>query len=86
MSAPTYESAETCLDVWLRFHETPNDADENGDDEPAEAEANTYRTPDGYRVEWYLNAVGLVKSPPLFDTYAKARAWLTDNGFQDFTS
>ena len=79
-------STETIMDVWLRFHESPNDVDENGDDELAEAEANKWRTDEGYRVEWYLNAVGLVKSPPLFDTYREARAWLEAQGFEDFTS
>ena len=64
------------LDVWLRI---PDDADE------AEAEANTYMTDTGYRVEWYLTAVSLVKGVE-FDTLADAYDWLQDAGFQDFTA
>lgn len=70
---------ETCLDVWLKF--------DVSDDEEASHEANTYRTADGwYRVEWSHTAVGLIASPQLFATYAEACAWLTANGYQDFTS
>jgi len=69
---------ETCLDVWLKF-DAP-------DDEEASHEANTYRTPDGYRVEWSHPAVGLISSSQLFPTYPEACAWLTANGYQDFTS
>jgi hypothetical protein len=66
------------LDVWLRFAED--------DDEEAEAEANTFATEDGrFRVEWYLTSVGLVKGVG-FDTLAEAHAWLTREGFQDFSS
>ena len=71
MSAP--------LDVWLRLRS-------NDPDEIAEAEANTYADGDMFRVEWYLNSVGLVKSPPLFATYAEACAWLTSEGFEDYSS
>jgi hypothetical protein len=66
------------LDVWLRI---PDGQEES------EAEANTYVEPDGlgYRVEWYSTAVGLVTSV-LFATLDEARAFLTREGFQDFTS
>ena len=68
------------LDVWLRI---PDDDNPGGE---ADAEANTYRDGDRYRVDWSLTAVGLVKSPPTFATYAAARAWLTGGGFEDFSS
>lgn len=84
----SYDTA-TPLDVWLRFISdeaaaelgyTPDENDE------AEAEANTYRNSDGaYRVEWYLNAVGLVKTAT-FSTYEAARDWLTAEGFEDYTA
>jgi hypothetical protein len=64
------------LDVWLRIPDG---------EEESEAEANTFRDGDRYRVEWYLTAVGLVKSVE-FTTYNEARAWLEQEGFQDFTS
>lgn len=64
------------LDVWLRIIDP---------DELAEAEANTYRTGNGYRVEWYLNSVGLVTAVH-FATLAEAHAWLESEGFQDFSS
>ena len=69
-------NAEDALDVWLRFD--PPDSDES------EAEANTYED-DGFRVEWYLTAVGLVKSR-WFCNYEQARAWLTAEGFEDYSS
>lgn len=69
--------AETALDVWLRF--------DSPEDEEAEAEANTFRDGDLYRVEWYLTAVGLVTARS-FTTYEAAAAWLTTEGFQDFNS
>lgn len=75
------------LDVWLRFD--PPDSEE------CDAEANTYQVPaprgrrydesDDFVVEWYLTAVGLV-TKVRFDTYDEARAWLEQQGFQDFTS
>jgi hypothetical protein len=66
------------LDVWLAFDEP--------EDEEASHEANTYRTETGrYRVEWYNNAVGLV-SWREFATYDEAAEWLTNNGYQDFSS
>lgn len=74
-------NTDTPLDVWLRFDPADDDR------EDSEAEANTYRTADGgYVVHWYLTAVGLVKHSPVFTTLADARAWLTREGFEDFTS
>jgi len=64
------------LDVWLRIPD--------GEDE-AEAEANTFRTDGGYRVDWSLNAVGLIQSRT-FGTLADAHAWLEREGFADYTS
>ena len=64
------------LDVWLRIPDG---------EEESEAEANTYRTETGYRVDWYLTAVGLVKSSH-FDTLDAAHEWLRREGFEDFTS
>lgn len=66
------------LDVWLRW-----DADDT--DDIATYEANTFRTTDGYRVEWYHNEVGQV-TKRWFDTYVAAQEWLTANDFQDYTS
>jgi hypothetical protein len=68
---------DTALDVWLRF--------DSPDDEESSAEANTYEDNGVYRVEWCLTAVGLVKTRS-FITYEDAVAWLTAEGFQDFTS
>ena len=67
---------QEAIDVWFRFI---------GDEEETEAEANTYNDGDGYRVEWYLTSVGLVTSRT-FATHDEARAWLEQEGFQDFTS
>lgn len=67
---------EEPIDVWLRIL---------GDDEEAEAEANTYLTDTGYRVAWYLNSVGLVTNVE-FDTLADAYDWLEVAGFANFTS
>ena len=64
------------IDVWLRIPK--------GEDE-SEAEANTYMTETGYRVEWYLTAVGLVKDVE-FDTLTDAYDWLESEGFAGFTS
>ena len=64
------------LDVWLRHV---------GDEEEAEAEANTFRDGDGFRVEWYLTTVGLVTSR-WFATSAAATAWLEAEGFEDYSS
>lgn len=66
------------LDVWLLF-----DAPE---DEEASHEANIFYTEDGtFSAQWYHNAVGLV-SARRFETYAEAAQWLTDGGYQDFSS
>lgn len=73
MSAPR----EAVLDVWLKF-DAP-------DDDEASHEANTWRTSDGFRVEWCHTAVGQITCEQ-FPTYALAREWLTGNGYQDFTS
>lgn len=68
------------LDVWLKF-----DADDDDDEEPSH-EANTYDDgDDGYIVEWYHVAVGLVSSKR-FGSLDAAYAWYETNGFQDFTS
>lgn len=64
------------LDVWLRHV---------GDEEEAEAEANTFRDGDGFRVEWDLTAVGQVTSR-WFATRAEATAWLEAEGFEDYSS
>lgn len=70
----------TPLDVWLRF--TPG----QDNDDLAEAEANTYHNEDGtFRVEWYHNSVGVVKKQK-FSSHEAARAWLTREGFEDFTA
>ncbi len=66
------------LDVWFAF--------DDPFDEEASHEANTYKTDRGrYRVEWYNTAVGLVSSRE-FATYDEAAEWLTDCGYQDFSS
>ena len=71
------------IDVWLKFETLYDDA--TGDDyEEASHEANTYRDEDGYRIEWYLNVVGLV-TREYFDTYEECTAWYEREGFQDFT-
>jgi hypothetical protein len=64
------------LDVWLRISE--------GEDQ-SEAEANTYATEYGFRVDWYLTAVGLVSSRE-FITYEQATKWLSFEGFVDYSS
>lgn len=64
------------LDVWLRIPD--------GEDE-SEAEANTFADGEWFRVDWYLTAVGLVKSRS-FPTHDAARSWLEAEGFQDYTS
>ena len=73
------------LDVWLRFETSYDDATgEPYEDEEASHEANTYRDEDGYRIEWYHSAVGLVTRVD-FDTLADAYDWYEANGYQDFT-
>ena len=76
------------LDVWLRIDPCEHDSlpDACDCEDVVDAEANTFRDEDRFRVDWYLSAVGLVKSPPLFDTYEQARQWLEREGFQDFSS
>jgi hypothetical protein len=72
------------IDVWLRV---ANDDDDFSPDEDGyyNAEANTYLTEHGYRVAWYLSAVGLVTSVE-FDTLADAYDWLERERFQNYTS
>ena len=69
--------SEVALDVWLRF--------DGDDDDEAEQEANTYATDDGFRVDWSHTAVGQITSVH-FGTLAEAHAWLTRNGYADFTA
>lgn len=78
------------LDVWLKFDHWDNECVNLGDGECdyceyASHEANTFRDGDGYRIEWYLNAVGLVKRVYV-DTLEAAEEWYALNGFQDFSS
>lgn len=71
------------LDVWFNFA-GPHDAD-------PEYEANTYaERPDDERewvfiVEWYHDAVGQITREE-FDTYQRAATWLTDAGYDDYSS
>jgi len=65
------------VDVWLKF-DTP-------EDEESAWEANTYPEGDRFYVAHYHTGVGLV-TRVYFDTYAQACAWLTEQGFQDFSS
>lgn len=65
------------LDVWLLIEE--------GEEEEATCEANTYLTEYGYAVEWYLNSVGLVTTVH-FDTLAEAHNWYETNGYEDYTA
>ncbi len=67
---------DEAVDVWLRIPDG---------EEESEAEANTYLTDTGYRVEWYLTAVGLVTSVE-FDTLSDAYDWLQREGFDNYTS
>jgi hypothetical protein len=73
------------IDVWLRVGDDDHDDFDPLPDGRYPAEANTFRTERGYRVEWYLTSVGLVKSVE-FSTLPEAYAWLEAEGFQDFTS
>lgn len=78
------------LDVWFKFdHEDVECIDlGNGECdycEEASHEANTYKTETGYRIEWYLNSVGLVTGVE-FDTLAEAHAWYEKEEFIDFSS
>lgn len=69
-------TAAAALDVWLRIPDG---------EEESESEANTYRIEDGYRVEWYHTAVGVVSHRD-FDSYEEAQKFLESEGFQDFSS
>jgi len=77
------EEAEA-LDVWLKFDEAMAEANDL-DTDTATHEANTYISDTGYRIEWYLNSVGLVKTVE-FATIEEAHAWYAAEGFQDFSS
>ena len=72
------------LDVWLQFETLYDDATGDGYEE-ARAEANTFREDGQFRIDWYLNSVGMVKSV-YFNTYEEAKAWYEREGFQDFSS
>jgi len=63
-------------DVWLKIPDG---------EEEAEYEANTFHDNGGYRVEWYHTSVGQV-STRWFPTYDAASAWLTSEGFEDYSS
>lgn len=78
-SSKIANAEDDALDVWFRFFE----GDDGEESEESEAEANTYRDGDGFRVEWYLTSVGLV-SERWFSTYEEASAWLESEGFRDF--
>jgi hypothetical protein len=67
---------KVALDVWLRIPDG---------EEESEAEANTFADDGRFTVEWYLTAVGLIKSRT-FDTHAEAREWLKAEGFEDYSS
>ena len=67
----------TPIDVWLRF--------DDPEAEEADYEANTFRTPTGFVIEWYHNAVGLVSQHHV-TTYAEAEEWYAANGYDDFTA
>ena len=73
------------LDVWLRIGD-----DDHSDFDPLPdgrypAEANTFEDENGYRVDWYLTAVGLVNHI-WFETLAGAHGWLEREGFTNYTS
>lgn len=64
--------------VWLAF-------DSETDEEPSH-EANIFRGgPSAFTVEHCHTGVGLITTEH-FDTLAQAEAWLTEAGFQDFSS
>ena len=62
--------------VWLLIED---------DDDEASYEANIVPDDDGYQVEWYHTAVGQVSREWFADVDA-AEAWLTEAGYQDFSS
>lgn len=72
------------IDVWLKF-DAFWDEDYDPEEDAASHESNTFQDGDGYRVEWYLNAVGQV-TKVYFDTYEDAVAWHMREGFEDYSS
>ena len=82
----TYDHAASTkpMDGWLQFETLYDDATGDGYEE-ARAEANTFREDGQFRIDWYLNSVGMVKSV-YFNTYEEATAWYEREGFQDFSS
>lgn len=82
MTITTPSAKGAPLDVWLKFD---RETDLSEDDDMATHEANTYKTPDGFVIEWYLNSVGLVTSE-WFCTLEEAHEWYEREGFQDFSS
>lgn len=81
----SYNDGSKALDVWLKFDTEMAEANDL-DDDMATHEANTYRNADGtYRIEWYLNSVGLVTTVH-FDRLSDAHEWYDCEGFQDFTA
>ncbi len=65
------------LDVWFLID--PDDGEE------AIAEANTYPDGDRFRIEWYLNSVGLVTTVTV-PTYEAAQKWYQERGYRDYSS
>ena len=57
---------------------------EDDDDEPT-YEANIVPIDNGYEVQWYHTAVGQVSTEWFVDVQS-AEAWLTNAGYQDFSS
>ena len=72
------------IDLWLR-HAYENDDFTPDEDGYCSAVAKTRLTDTGYAVEWYLNAVGLVKTVE-FDTLADAYDWLEAERFENYTA
>lgn len=82
------DTVRTPLDVWFRFYpcECPEDGAHLDDcDDETEYEANTYKTPDGFVIEHYHTAVGLVSYVHVA-TYEDAVKWYEAAGYQDFSS
>jgi hypothetical protein len=78
-------ATDTAIDVWLRVGDDEHDDFDPLPDGSYPAEANTYPTETGYRVDWYLTSVGLVSSVH-FDTLADAYDWLEREGFANYSS
>lgn len=79
-------STDTAIDVWLRVSDDEDHSDfEALPDGRWPAEANTYPDGRGYRVEWYLTAVGLVTSV-WFPSLPEAYQWLEAEGFEDYST